>query len=546
MKKILPLMLALLLPNICQALLTLNIPLNVPSTLAVGSSIDIGTFNAPVTASTNTLPGCTFAIGPNKVTVTGVKAGAPCAIIGALHTTYSITIVPPKQDQTITVGPVPASVSVGSITPVSATSTSKLTVSFSSKTSSVCTVAANKVTAIAEGSCTIAADQLGNANYNAAPQVLETFASNKSDQTIKLSAVISPPYTVFYTKWYADLKAPSSSPKAGFSTFATTTPSICHIVNDNDGTNKPYGGKAQVFSDTEGTCIVTADNAANTFVNAAPQVSLSLPIVRQTQTVKFIPPLPVMTVFGTGQINAYSSRPYLQWQTTYTSLTTDVCTVVANTIDKTNPNNPANGKATVTALTTGSCIIQASQAGDASTAPAAPVTATLPIGKANQTLTWGTAPTLALNGTAQVSATSSASLPIVYTSTTPTVCTISSNTVTAKTAGSCIVQAAQAGNDTYNPATKVNQTIVVPKSSQTITFNNLNSIKAGTTQALTATSSSSLPITFSSATPAICTVSPTTVNAKAAGTCTVNANQVGNVSYLPAAQVQKQFTVTAK
>lgn len=49
-------------------------------------------------------------------------------------------------------------------------------VTFTSQTSSICTVSGSTVTLVATGTCTIAADQAGNASYAAAPQVLQSFA----------------------------------------------------------------------------------------------------------------------------------------------------------------------------------------------------------------------------------------------------------------------------------------------------------------------------------------------------------------------------------
>jgi glycine cleavage system H lipoate-binding protein len=58
---------------------------------------------------------------------------------------------------------------------VTATSSSGLDVSFSSLTTPVCTVSGSLVTMVAVGTCTIAADQAGNANVAAAPQVTQSF-----------------------------------------------------------------------------------------------------------------------------------------------------------------------------------------------------------------------------------------------------------------------------------------------------------------------------------------------------------------------------------
>ncbi len=59
-----------------------------------------------------------------------------------------------------------------------------------------------------------------------------------------------------------------------------------------------------------------------------------------------------------------------------------------------------------------------------------------------------------------------------------------------------------------------------------------------------ASASSGLPVSFTSATPAICTVSGGTVKIVTSGTCTINANQAGNLNYNPAPQVQQSVIIT--
>jgi len=80
-----------------------------------------------------------------------------------------------KGSQTIAFGAAP-SVAVGGVGAVSAIASSGLSVVFSSKTSGTCSVAGNVVSAIAVGSCTIAANQDGGSQYQPAPEVTQTFA----------------------------------------------------------------------------------------------------------------------------------------------------------------------------------------------------------------------------------------------------------------------------------------------------------------------------------------------------------------------------------
>ncbi len=80
-----------------------------------------------------------------------------------------------KADQSITFGQPADKIYGDPAFEVSATATSGLVVSFSSQTTSVCTVSGNTVTIVKSGTCTIRASQAGNGNYNAAPNVDRSF-----------------------------------------------------------------------------------------------------------------------------------------------------------------------------------------------------------------------------------------------------------------------------------------------------------------------------------------------------------------------------------
>lgn len=81
---------------------------------------------------------------------------------------------------------------------------------------------------------------------------------------------------------------------------------------------------------------------------------------------------------------------------------------------------------------------------------------------------------------------------------------------------------------------------------QTITFNAFGNKTLGDPDfTLSATANSSLPVSFSSQTPAVCTVTGNTVHLVAAGNCTIRANQAGNSSYNAAPFVDQGITVSA-
>lgn len=88
--------------------------------------------------------------------------------------------------------------------------------------------------------------------------------------------------------------------------------------------------------------------------------------------------------------------------------------------------------------------------------------------------------------------------------------------------------------------------LVNGQQAQNITFSNPGAQNFGTTPTLSATASSSLPVSFSSSTTNVCTTSTGgTLAFVALGSCTINANQSGSSAYLPAPQVSQTFTVNA-
>jgi len=82
-----------------------------------------------------------------------------------------------KTNQTITFANPGAQV-LGSSPTLSATASSNLTpVTFTSSTTGVCTITSGgTLTLVTTGTCTISADQAGDGSYNAAPQVMQSFA----------------------------------------------------------------------------------------------------------------------------------------------------------------------------------------------------------------------------------------------------------------------------------------------------------------------------------------------------------------------------------
>ena len=78
---------------------------------------------------------------------------------------------------------------------------------------------------------------------------------------------------------------------------------------------------------------------------------------------------------------------------------------------------------------------------------------------------------------------------------------------------------------------------------QLITFADLTDVGIGVTQPVSATVVTGLPVTLNSQTPAVCSVSGTTVTSLTAGVCTIQVAQAGNATYAAAAPVSRSFNV---
>ena len=167
------------------------------------------------------------------------------------------------------------------------------------------------------------------------------------------------------------------------------------------------------------------------------------------------------------------------------------------------------------------------------------------VNRSAQTISFPDLSSITLGGTAPTpAATASSNLTVAYTSATASVCTVTGSTITVLTTGTCTINANQAGNGTYSPATQVQKSFLVGNS-QTITFPDLSPITlGGAAPTATATASSNLTVAFTSATTAVCTVTGTTITVLTTGTCTINANQAGNDTYAAATQVQKSFVIS--
>jgi hypothetical protein len=123
------------------------------------------------------------------------------------------------------------------------------------------------------------------------------------------------------------------------------------------------------------------------------------------------------------------------------------------------------------------------------------------------------------------------------------VCSLNTTTalVSLNAAGLCVIDANQAGNATYAPAPTAKQSVTVALNPQSITFTNTvpPSLVVGDSYPMSATGGGSgNPVTFSVDSSSVgCTFDPTKDLVSLtgpAGTCVIDANQLGNASYAAA------------
>jgi hypothetical protein len=476
-----------------------------PLTLSATASSGLAVSFASTTPSVCTVSG-TAATMVTSGTCT-IQATQPGNTNYAAATAVSQTFTVNGEAQTITFAPLGVQ-NVGTPLTLSATASSNLAVSFTSTTTSICTVSGTAATMVAIGTCTIQANQAGNTTYAAAPQVSQTFTVNGEAQTITFASpgtqTVGTPLTL------------SATASSGLGVaFTSGTSSVCTV-----------SGTAATML-ISGTCTIQANQAGNTTYAAAPQVSQNFSVNGESQTITFNT-ISTQTVGTPLTLSATASSGL---GVTFASTTSSVCTVSGTT---------------ATMLTSGTCIIQATQPGNASYAAATAVPQSFSVNSESQTITFANPGTQNVGTPLTLSATASSGLAVTYASETTSVCTVSGTAATMLIAGTCTIQATQPGNASYSAATAVSQSFTVNLEAQTITFGNPGTQNVGTPLTLSATASSSLAVSFDSTTPTVCTVSGTAATMLIAGSCTIEATQAGNASYAAAPKVSQSFTVNAE
>ncbi len=413
----------------------------------------------------------------------------------------------PQTDQTITFGALADGTYGDAPFTVSATGgASGNPVTFSSQTPSICSVSGTTVTILQVGTCTVRASQAGNASYNPAPDVDQSFTINPAtltytaDAASRMYGAVNPTFTGTISGFvYADTQASATTGTLSFTSTATTASNVGSYAIDGSG--------------------LTANNGNYTFVQAAGNAT-ALTIDQATSTVT---------------VDCSVGAPY-----TYTGSAQTPCTASYSTSDGLSGSLTPTYSSNIDA---GTVTASATFAGDANHADNSN-SAAFDIGQASSTVTVDC----------------SVGAPYTYTGSAQTPCTaqatgvgMSPVDVTASLiysnntdAGPATTDASWDGDINHTGSTG-SGSFTIGQASQSITFNTLADKTYGDAPfTVNATGGASgNAVTFSSQTPATCSVASDTVTILSAGPCTVRASQTGNVNYSAAVDVDQSFNIAS-
>ncbi len=393
-------------------------------TLAATASSGLAVTLTSVTPAVCTLSGTTASLLQQGTCIVQARQVGSSLYAGAPMVQQSIVVH--LAPQTITF-PVPAGTQYA-LTPVplTATASSGLPITYTSITPTYCTVTGSTAYPLQQGSCFVHASQAGNNVYSVSPLVTQYFAIHLAPQTITFPAITATEYVL------SQLTLSATASSGLTVSFASATPAVCTVS----------GTTASLL--TPGDCVIHATQAGNKTVYAvAALVSQSFIVHANPQTITFPAISATLTAATTLPLTATASSGLT---VSFASTTPAVCTVSGTTANL---------------LTSGICIVQATQAGNANYAAAALVQQNLVVHLAAQTITFPAVAAQVVGANATLGATASSGLTVSYTSVTNSVCTVSGSTATMVSAGACVIHATQAGNATYAAAPLLSKLIVV-------------------------------------------------------------------------------------
>ncbi len=328
-----------------QAAQTITFTQNPPASAPFGGQFTVAASASSGLAVTFTSSGvCTN----SGATYTMTSGAGVCSIIASQSGDANYTAAQATQTVAATLAAqtiaftanAPASAPYNGQFTVAATATSGLAVAFTS--SGACTNSGATYTMTSgAGVCSIIANQPGNANYAAAPQVTQAAAATLASQTIAFTE--NPPASAPYNSQFTVAAGATSGLAVTFTSSGACTNS----------------GATYTVNSATGVCSVIANQPGNADYAAAPQVTQAVAATPASQTITFT-------------TNAPANAPYNSQFTVAASATSGLAVTFTSSGACTN-----SGATYTVAGSAGICTVIANQAGNADYAAAPQVTETV-------------------------------------------------------------------------------------------------------------------------------------------------------------------------
>jgi hypothetical protein len=377
-----------------------------------------------------------------------------------------------------------------------------------------CNVLGSTLTPSGAGTCLVTATKAANGNYLAASSISTAITVAKQAPTFTWAGI-----SKVYGETFS-LTAPTPSTPGTF-TYSSATTSVVTISSSS----------ATVVGN--GNSIITATFTPNDTTNFASGGTTTMTVSAAKAAITVTPTAGQSKVYG-------ENNPTITYSVTSGSLVGS--DTLSGTLTFTGSNagsytigigTLANSNYTITLASVNFAITQATQSA-----------VTL------SSLSSGYNPsnkTVALTGTGGTG-TGSYLTALDPSNTTPG-CSVTGTTLTYTTAGTCVIAVTRSADTNYLARTDA-VSFSIGLASQSITFNSLSAKSySSDTFTVSATTSASLTVAFTSGSTSVCTTSGAngnTVTLLGVGTCVINANQAGDINTGAAGQVTQNFTVNPR
>jgi len=448
-----------------------------------------------------------------KITI--IKEGT--AIITATQSGNSLffpatvkdTIVVKKAAQTITFSMNKTATYGDADIALNASCSSGLPIQFTTSDNNVATISNGWLSIKSAGTVTISAVQPGNNYFTSATTISYVLTINKATQKMSFGSLAS--------KNFGD---------ASFAITANASSGLpINLVSSNTAVLSLAGNIATINGG--GTSIIKAFQVGNNNYFASDTISQTIVVAKKIQSILMdsISPL----IYGVSDF-----APVVKTESNEAVVLTSNNSSVATIL---------NGKIHIVGV--GSATITATQNGTVNYLSTS-ASKVIKVVKSQQIITFANLGIKTVTDTAfLLEASCSSGLPITYAINNATIIALKGDTVLLKSSGKVTVTASQLGNDKYEAAIPVSNTLTILPADQSIVFDALDTITYGSVSEIipTVSASSSLPISLTSFNLSVAKIVNGKIVIVGAGSTVVAASQNGNLNFNQAAQVKQVLVV---